>query len=330
MRSLFFGLLALAINSSFLASPAESAPDERVWKVGILWHAANLEEEAVMLGPLTQGMRELGYVEGRNLVFVHTFVDEKYELFPSRAQELLNRKVDLILASVVAAAVAASKLTKDVPIVFATSSGDPAKIGLVESIRRPGGNLTGLTLFAPEMTLKHLDLLREIVPNLQRVAVLWNPANDDHPSVLEVAEHTAKQLNLEIVPVGARGPGEFAAAFAAIEKANVGGMIVLVDSMLRVNRKPIVDFAAARRLPAVYATRDYVESGGLMGYGACVPCNFKRSARYVVDILKGAKPADMPVERPSKFDTLVNLSTAKALNINIPPSILLRADDVIE
>ena len=330
MRSLFFGLLALAISSSFLASPAESAPDERVWKVGILWHAANLEEEAVMLGPLTQGMRELGYVEGRNLVFVHTFVDEKYELFPSRAQELLNRKVDLILASVVAAAVAASKLTKDVPIVFATSSGDPAKIGLVESIRRPGGNLTGLTLFAPEMTLKHLDLLREIVPNLQRVAVLWNPANDDHPSVLEVAEHTAKQLNLEIVPVGARGPGEFAAAFAAIEKANVGGMIVLVDSMLRVNRKSIVDFAAARRLPAVYATRDYVESGGLMGYGACVPCNFKRSARYVVDILKGAKPADMPVERPSKFDTLVNLSTAKALNINIPPSILLRADDVIE
>lgn len=330
MRSLFFGLLALAIASSFPASSADAAPDERVWKVGILWHAANLEEEAVMLGPLTQGMRELGYIEGRNLIFVHTFVDEKYELFPSRAQELLNRKVDLILASVAAAAVAASKLTKDVPIVFATSSGDPAKIGLVESIRRPGGNLTGLTLFAPEMTLKHLDLLREIVPNLSRVAVLWNPSNDDHPSVLEVAEHTAKLLNLEIVPVGARGPGEFTAAFATIEKANVGGMIVLVDSMLRVNRKPIVDFAAARRLPAVYATRDYVESGGLMGYGACVPCNFKRSAKYIVDILKGAKPADLPVDRPSKFDILVNLKTAKALNISIPPSILLRADDVIE
>jgi putative tryptophan/tyrosine transport system substrate-binding protein len=191
VRSLFFGLVALAIASSSPASSANAAPDEKVWKVGILWHAANLEEEAVMLGPLTQGMRELGYVEGRNLVFVHTFVDEKYELFPSRAQELLNRKVDLILASVAAAAVAASKLTKDVPIVFATSSGDPTKIGLVESIRRPGGNLTGLTLFAPEMTLKHLDLLREIVPNLSRVAVLWNPANDDHPSVLEVAEHTA-------------------------------------------------------------------------------------------------------------------------------------------
>ena len=331
MRSLFFGLVALAIASSSPASSANAAPDEkRIWKVGILWHAANLEEEAVMFGPLSQGLRELGYVEGRNLVFEHTFVDEKYELFPSRAQELLNRKVDLILASVAAAAVAASKLTKDVPVVFATSSGDPTKIGLVESIRRPGGNLTGLTLFAPEMTLKHLQLLREIVPDLSRVAVLWNPANDDHPSVVKGVEQTAKLLNLEIVPVGARAPGEFTAAFAEIEKANAGGLIVLVDSMLRVNRKAIAGFAADRRLPAIYPTRDYVEAGGLMAYGACVPCNFRQSAKYIADILKGARPADLPVEQPSKFDILVNLKTAKALNITIPPSILLRADDVIE
>ena len=172
MRSLFFGLVALAIASGSPASSGHAADDKRVWKVGILWHAANLEEEAVMFGPLAQGMRELGYVEGRNIVFEHMYADEKYGRFPSQAQELLNRKVDLILASVVAAAVAASRLTKDVPIVFATSSGDPAKIGLIESIRRPGGNLTGLTLFAPEMTLKHLQLMREIVPSLSRVAVL--------------------------------------------------------------------------------------------------------------------------------------------------------------
>ncbi len=216
------------------------------------------------------------------------------------------------------------------PIVFATSSGDPAKIGLVESIRRPGGNLTGLTLFAPEMTLKHLQLMREIVPSLSRVAVLWNPANDDHPSVVKGVEETAKSLNLDVVSVGARGPGEFAAAFATIEKANAGGLIVLVDSMLRVNRKAIIDLVTERRLPAIYPTRDYVEAGGLMGYGACVPCNFKRSARYIADILKGAKPADMPVEQPAKFDILVNLKTAKALNITIPQTILLRADEVIE
>src|ERR1700759_2551287 len=158
MRSLFFGLVALAALSS-LTSSANAAPDDkRIRKVGILWHAGNLEEEAGMFGPLAQGLRELGYVEGRNVAFEHTFVDEKYELFPSRAQDLLDRKVDVILASVGAAAVAASRLTKDVPIVFATSSGDPTKIGLVASIRRPGGNLTGLTLFAPEMTSKHLEL----------------------------------------------------------------------------------------------------------------------------------------------------------------------------
>jgi putative ABC transport system substrate-binding protein len=294
-----------------------------------LWHAANLEEEAVMFGPFSRGMRELGYVEGHNLVLEHTFVDEKYELFQARAEELLNRKVDLIVASVGAAAAAAAKLTKVVPIVFA-SSGDPVKLGLVESIRRPGGNVTGLTLFAPELTLKHLELLREFVPGLSRVAVLWNPSNDDHPVTLEAAERAAQSLKLQIVPVGARGPEEFAAAFASIEKANVGGLIVLADSMLRVNRKAIVAFAASSRLPAVYATRDYVEAGGLMGYGACVPCNFNSSAKYVDEIFKGAKPADMPVQQPTKFETLVNLKTAKALGIDVPPSILLRTDEVVE
>jgi putative ABC transport system substrate-binding protein len=331
MRSLFFGLVALAIASSSPASSANAAADDkRIWKIGILWHAANLEEEAVMFGPLSQGLRELGYVEGHNVVFEHTFVDENYELFPARTRELLDRKVDLILGSVAAAAVAAAKITKDVPIVFATSGGDPVKFGLVESIRRPGGNVTGLTLFAPEVAVKNLQLLREIVPGISRIAILQNPANADHPAIVKSAEAAAASLNLEIVPVGAKSPQEFPAAFAAIEKANAGGLIVLVDSMLRVNRKAIVDFAADRRLPAIYATRDYVESGGLMGYGACVPCNFKRSARYIVDIFKGAKPADLPVDQPEKFDTLVNLKAAKALNITIPASILLRADDVIE
>jgi putative ABC transport system substrate-binding protein len=332
MRNPLFRLVMIAaLASGLFASPTHAAGDNgKVWKVGILWHAGNLEEEAVMAGPLTQGLRELGYIEGRNLVLEHTFVDEKYDLFPARAQELLDRKVDLILASVAPAAVAAAKITRQVPIVFATSGGDPVKFGLVESIRRPGGNVTGLTLFAPELTLKHLELLREIAPGLSRVAILWNPANDDHPAILKAAEQTAASLNLQIAPVGAKSPEEFPTAFAAIEKAEVGGLIVLVDSMLRVNRKPIVAFAASRRLPAVYATRDYVEAGGLMGYGACVPCNFKRSATYIVDIFKGAKPAEMPVQQPANFDTLINLKTAKALKIDVPPSILLRADEVIE
>ena len=329
MRNLLGLVTLITLFAGAIGPPAGAADEKRVWKVGILWHAANPAEEAVMFDPFVRGMRELGYVEGKNLTFEHTFVDEKYDRFPARAQELLNGKVDLILASVGQAAAAAAKLTKTVPIVFA-SSGDPLRLGLIESIRRPGGNVTGLTLFAPELTLKHLELLRELVPGLSRVAILWHPSNAEHPATLIAAQQAAQSLNLQIVPVGVEGPEEFAAAFVAIEKARVDGLIVLVDSMLRVNRQSIVSFAARSRLPAVSATRDYVEAGGLMAYGACVPCNFFRSAKYVDEIFRGAKPAEMPVQQPAKFDTLINLKTAKALGIAVPPSIVLRADEVIE
>ena len=331
MRNLLFrsGVLALLFAGVLCSATEASADNKRVWKVGILWHAANLEEEAVMFGPFAQGMRELGYVEGQNLVLEHTFVDENFDLFHARTQELLARKVDLILASNGPAAAAAAKLTKSVPIVFATS-GDPLKLGLIESFRRPGANVTGLTLFAPELTLKHLELLREFVPGVSRVAILWHPSNGEHPATLSAAERAAQSLNLQIVAVGANGPEELPAAFDTIDKAGVGGVVVLVDSMLRVNRKSIVALAARSRLPAVYATRDYVEAGGLMGYGACVPCNFYHAAKYVDSIFKGAKPADMPVQQPARFITLINLNAAKALGINVPPSVTLRADEVIE
>ena len=331
MRNLLPRVIVLALLLAGMpGSSAQANPEsKRVWKIGILWHAGNLEEEAVMFGPFAQGMRELGYIEGQNLVLEHTFVDENFALFDSRARELLDRKVDLILASNGPGAAAAAKATRTVPIVFATS-GDPLKLNLIESFRRPGANVTGMTLFAPELTLKHLELLRELVPNLSRVAILSNPSNAEHSSTLDAAGQAARDLNLEIVAVGAKAPEEFPAAFATIEKAQVGGLIVLVDSMLRVNRKSIIALAAQQRLPAVYATRDYVESGGLMGYGACVPCNFYQSAKYVDAILRGGKPADMPVQQPTRFITLVNLSAAKELGINLPPSVLLRADEVIE
>jgi putative tryptophan/tyrosine transport system substrate-binding protein len=331
MRNFVSGFVALTmLLAPLLGSPADAAPDgKKVWKIGILWHAANLEQEAVMLDPFTQGMRELGYVQGQNLVLEHTFVDENFDRFESRAEELLRRNVDLILASNGPAAAAAKKLTKTVPIVFATS-GDPLKLDLIDSFRRPGANVTGLTLFAPELTLKHLELLREFVPALSRVAILWHRSNGEHPATLVAAEQAANSLDIRVVAVAADGPEDLAAAFATIEKAGVGGLIVLVDSMLRVNRASIVAFAARSRLPAVYATRDYVEAGGLMGYGACVPCNFYRAAKYVDEIFRGAKPAEMPVQQPAKFNTLVNLKAAQALGINLPPTVLLRADEVIE
>jgi ABC-type uncharacterized transport system substrate-binding protein len=207
------------------------AQEQKVWKVGILWHAANLAEEQVMFGPFSEGMRELGYVEGRNVIYYHTFVDEKYELFQARAQELVDRRVDVILASVPAAAATAGKLTKTIP----TTSGDPVKVGLVASIRRPGGNLTGLSLFYPELTAKHLEIIRDVVPGLSRVAILGNPANEDAVVPLKEAEKTAQVMQLHTVFAGAKSPDEFPAAFKSVAQANVGGMIVLGDSMLRIN-----------------------------------------------------------------------------------------------
>ena len=258
-----------------------------------------------MFGPFSQGMRELGYVEGRNVVYDHTFVDEKYELFHSRAQELVSRQVDIILASVPAAAAAASRLTQTIPIVFATS-GDPVKLGLV-SIRRPGGNLTGLSLFYPELTAKHLEIVRDIVPGVSRVAVLSNPTNEDAAVALKEAQKAAQALGLSAVPIEAKSPEEFPAAFSSIANSNVGGMIVLGDAMLRVNRKAIIALAAYNKLPVVYGPRDYAEDGGLIAYGVCVPCNFHRSAALIDKILKGAKTGELPVEQPT--NSVVKRST---------------------
>jgi len=259
MRHLSLGictLLALALGA--LDSPDALGQDaKKVWKVGILWHAAGPEEEEVMFRPFVEGMRELGYVEGSNLLLDQTYVDEHYERFQARAQELVDRQVDLILASVPAAAAAARRVTHTIPIVFATS-GDPVKLGLVETLWRPGGNLTGLS----------------------RVAILWNPTNEDAVVALKEAERAAQGLKLQAVSVGVKGPEEFADAFAAITKAEVGGLIVLGDAMLRVNRKAIVALAASHRLPVVYGPRDYAEAGGLLAYGVNIPMNFRRAATF--------------------------------------------------
>jgi putative tryptophan/tyrosine transport system substrate-binding protein len=321
-------LFLIAVATASPEAPAQRAPIKG-WTVGILWHAANLEGEMVMYQPFADGMRALGYVEGHNVNFDHTFVDEKYERFPANAQQLIDRKVDIIMASVPDAAKTAAELTKTIPIVFATS-GDPIKTGLVASIRQPGGNVTGFSLFSPELTTKHLEMLHEIVPGLSSAAILWNPGNQDHPDTLKRAEQAAKQLNIKIVPISAKGPEEFSDAFSEMKKSKVNGLVVLGDAMFRVNRASIIALAAETRLPAVYAPRDYAESGGLISYGACIPCNFRRTATYIDKILKGAKPGDLPVEQPATFEMVVNLKTAAALGLTIPATLLLVADQVIE
>jgi putative ABC transport system substrate-binding protein len=331
MRKVSLNLVVLlACGLTALSSQhALSQGSRKVWTIGILWHAANLPEEQVMFGPFSEGMRDLGYVEGRNVVYDHTFVDENYDRFEARAQELIDRKVDVILASVAAAAAVAGKLTKSIPIVFA-ASGDPVTLGLVKSLAQPGGNVIGLSLFYPELTVKHLELLRAVVPGLSRVAVLTNPNNPDAAVALGEAMKGAAALDIVAIPVGATGPEEFTSAFSSITNGNVNGMIVLGDSMLRINRKPIVPFAANTTLPTVYAPRDYVEEGGLIAYGVSIPENFRRSAAYIDKILKGTKPGDLPVEQPTKLSLIINLKTAKTLGLSIPPTLLSRADDVIE
>jgi putative tryptophan/tyrosine transport system substrate-binding protein len=322
--ALWFLVLGTMGSGSAVAQSAN-----KVWKVGILWHAGTPQEEEVMFRPLVEGLRELGYIEGRNLVFEHTYVNEDYSGFPARAQELIDRKVDIILASVAPAALAANRLTKTIPIVFATS-GDPVKIGLVKSIRQPGGNVTGLSLFVSELTAKHLEILRNFVPDLARVAILWYPRNQDHPLALQETERAAEQLKLQTIKVAVNGAEDFDNAFSVITKADVNGLIVLGDAMLRVNHKPIVQFATKARLPAVYAARDYVDAGGLVSYGVCIPCNFRRSAAFIDKILKGTKPTDLPVELPAQFTMVVNGKTAKMLGLTVPQSVILAADEVLE
>jgi putative ABC transport system substrate-binding protein len=195
---------------------------------------------------------------------------------------------------------------------------------------QPGGNVTGLSLFYPELTIKHLELLRAVLPGASRVAILTNPDNPDAAVALAEAMRGAAALNIVAVPVGAKGPEEFPNAFSSITNANVNGMMVLGDSMLRINRKPIVAFAANSKLPTVYAPRDYVEEGGLIAYGVSIPENFRRSASYVDKILKGTKPGDLPVEQPTKLSLIINLVTAKALSLSISPTLLCRADELIE
>ena len=325
------GILALLVFAAgvFALHEASAQSAKKVWTVGILWHAAGPEQEEIMFRPFVEGMRELGYVEGRNLRIEQTYADERFERFAAQARELVERrKVDIILASIGQAAVAARSVSPKIPIVFATT-GDPVKLGLVESLRRPGGTVTGLSTFFPELGIKHLEMLKEIVPGITRVAILWNPTNQDSNSALREAERGAQRLNLQLVPIGAKGPEEFEAAFAAIATAKVGGLIVLGDPMLRVNSKSIVSLVATSKLPAVYGPRDYVEAGGLISYGINVPMNFKRSAAFIDRILRGASPSEIPVEQPTTLELVVNLKSARALGIGLPPGILARAGEVI-
>jgi putative tryptophan/tyrosine transport system substrate-binding protein len=269
----------------------------------------------------------LGYVEGQNLAIEYRFGDDQLERLPALAAELVRLKVDLIVAAETPAIRPARQATTTLPIVFPVA-GDPVATGDVDSLARPGGNVTGLSILAPDLGGKRLQLLKEVVPGLSRLAVLWAPENPYAALVLRETEVAAQALGVQLHALMVQDAAEFERAFAEMVRECAEALSVMPDSMFYAHRRTLVALAAKHRLPVISPWREYVEAGGLMGYGPSIPGMYRRAATYVDKILKGAKPADLPVEQPTKFELVINLKTAQALGLTIPPTLLFQADEV--
>ncbi len=323
-------LVRLAVAVLVVPLAAEAQPAAKVPRIGLLSQASRSDPQ--MLGRLRafqQGLRELGYVEGQNVAIESRWAEGKWDRLPGFAAELVRLKVDVIVAAAPFAIQAAKQATATIPIVMAAVT-DPVATGFVATLAHPGGNITGLSLMTLELVGKQLEILREIVPKVSRVAVLSNPANAGTAPQLRHAQDSARALGMRLQVLEARGPSKIDSAFAAMTREQVGAVIVLIDGMFLEQRTRIADLAATRRLPAVYGIKDHVEAGGLITYGASLLDSYRRAATFVDKILKGAKPGDLPVEQPTTFELVINLRTAKALGLTLPPSLLLRVDQVIE
>ncbi len=327
-RREFIALLSGAAVAWPLDTSAQQAA--KVARIGFL--AVNLPPNSHLREAFLQGLRDLGYVEGRNLVIEYRSAEGKFERFPALAAELVALKVDVIVAPLTPAALAAKQATRTLPIVFTTAA-DPVTSGLVTNLARPGGNVTGLSILAPELIGKRLELLTQAVPGVNRVAVLRQPnafGERTEKDILTAAEVAARALGVRLHFVEARGPDDFDGAFSEITRVRADALTVLPSPMLNTERRRLVDLAAKNRLPAVYEWREYVDAGGLMAYGPNLADLYRRAATYVDKILKGAKPGDLPVEQPAKFELIINLKTAKDLGLTISQSVLARADEVIQ
>jgi ABC-type uncharacterized transport system substrate-binding protein len=317
------------ITVSLLGAPlaAEAQTVGRVFRIGILAGSTPTSPESRHVwAAFFQELRNLGYVEGQNVVFEGRYYGDSLDRLPALADELVRLQVDVIVAGASPAPETVKRATSTIPIVMVNHS-DPVAGGVVASFARPGGNVTGLSMVALEMRVKQLQLLKETLPGISRVAFLRIPTI---PLDLRELETAARSLMVRVQVVDVRAPNEFAGAFSAATRGRAGGLIVLAGSMLFANRWRLAELAAESRLPTMYSLREHVEAGGLMAYGVDLRDNFRRAAGFVDRILKGAKPADLPIEQPSKFVLAINLKAAKALGLTIPPSLLLRADQVIE
>src|SRR5262245_48638415 len=324
-RRTFLCGLTLGTVSALLVAEAQQAG--KVYRIGLL--GTDRTQQETRLGALRAGLRELGYVEGKNIVIDYRWAGGKYDRFPDLAAQLVRLQLDVIVTGGTPATQAAMRATKTIPIVM-VNTGDPVRTGLVASLARPGSNVTGVTQLGAEIAGKRLPILKDTVPNVSRVAFLRNPASAAHGPYFNDLQTAARELRLTLQPVDARESSEVEAAFAAMMKERPDALLVTGDVLHQLRQAWIVDFAAKRRLPALYQLKEYVEIGGLMSYGTSPTDNYRRAATYVDKILKGAKPADLPVEQPTKFELVINLKTAKALGLTIPQSVLLRADQSIE
>lgn len=306
---------------------ARSQPASKIFRIGFVGLPA-ADSLPKQTEAFRVGLRDLGYEEGRNIVIEFRWAGGHYERLPALFSELIRLNVDVIVTFGTPGGLAAKQATTTIPIVFATAA-DAVASGLVASLAQPGGNVTGTTHFIPELSAKQLELLKEAIPGLTDVAILLNPANPMNEPVVPAMRLTAQSLTLELHQFGVRGPAEFEGAFAAMAARRVGALVVLDDNTLIVNALGIAKLASEQRLPAS-GWPDFAVAGGLMGYGVNYVDLFRRAATFVDKILKGTKPADIPVERVTKFETVVNLKTAKSLAIDMPTSLLLRADEVIE
>ena len=316
--------LALAMMLLALSLPAEAQAQSKIYRIGELTARPGLRRPSEAF---PRAIRELGYVEGKNIAFELRSAEGRPDRFPALADELVRLKVDVLVATSTAETLAFKNATKTIPIVFYTGS-DPVAVGLVDSLARPGGNITGVTVIATELIGKRLELLKETIPKLSRVAVLWNPQSPTR-SAWKESQLPARELGLQLHSMEVSSADEYESAFREAIRVGSAAIAVSLNPLNAYNQKRIADLATKNRLPAIYPRGDFVASGGLMSYGADRDEPYRRVAVLVDKILKGAKPADLPVEQPTKFELLINLKTAKAIGLAIPPNVLARADRVV-
>jgi putative tryptophan/tyrosine transport system substrate-binding protein len=323
--------ILIAVTLLAVAVIAEAQQPKKVPTIGYLSPRDSASESA-RSEAIRLALRELGYIEGQNIAIEYRYAEAKLDRLPALAGELARLKVDIIVVTGGDPDIRAAKnATKTIPIVMVGAGTDPVEAGFIDSLARPGGNVTGLTNLAPELAGKRLELLKEAAPQLARVAALYDPALPSNVlQVKEVLPVAARALKLTIQPWEIRGTDDFERVFAATKKERPDGLYVSGGPLMNTNQKRIADFALKSRLPSVYQTREAVDAGGLMSYGADESEIYRRVAYYVDKILKGAKPADLPVEQPTKFELVINLKTAKQIGVTIPPNVLARADRVIK